>query len=187
MSISEKLVAISENVPKVYEAGKEAEKDSFWSVFQNNGKATSFYYACAYSRFDDTNFNPQYDFVASTTNNAFQNMFYNNKYLTDTKVGFDARNTTHIGGMFYNATALKTIRKLIADNSITNGGTNAFYNCISLEDIVIEGTLALSITFAQSSKLTAESIESIINSLSATTSNLTLTLNLIAVNSAFQT
>ena len=38
MSIAEKLTAIAENVPKVYEAGQKSEYDRFWDAYQNNGK-----------------------------------------------------------------------------------------------------------------------------------------------------
>lgn len=37
MSIAEKLTTIAENVPKVFEAGKEAENNKFWSLYTQNG------------------------------------------------------------------------------------------------------------------------------------------------------
>lgn len=40
MSISEKLVAVSENVLKVFEAGKKAEYDAFWDNYQDYGNRT---------------------------------------------------------------------------------------------------------------------------------------------------
>lgn len=46
MSIAEKLTTVAENVPKVYEAGQQAEYDRFWDSFQQNGKRNNYY--CAF-------------------------------------------------------------------------------------------------------------------------------------------
>ena len=42
MSIAEKLNAVAENEKKVYDAGKQAEYNDFWDVYQQNGKRTNY-------------------------------------------------------------------------------------------------------------------------------------------------
>ena len=62
MSIAEKLTAIAENVPKVYEAGKKAEYDKFWDENQDYGTRTT--YSSAYmgnNGWTKDNFYPKYD------------------------------------------------------------------------------------------------------------------------------
>ena len=65
----------------------------------------------------------------------------------------------------------------------------AFYYCSRLTEVrfVHGSVIAAAIQFQQSTKLSHASIESIINALSDTTSGLTVTLSLAAVNSAFET
>ena len=67
MSFQEKLTKIAENTPKVYdagiEAGKKAERDAFWEVFQKGGKRTNYYQAFAYGFFNLTTFYPKYDMM----------------------------------------------------------------------------------------------------------------------------
>lgn len=65
--------------------------------------------------------------------------------------------------------------------------TSMFIYCSLLEDIAFEGTIANSIAFSHSIKLSKASIENIINHLSNTTSGLTVTLSQTAVNNAFTT
>jgi hypothetical protein len=175
MSIAEKLTTVAENVPKVYEAGQQAERERFWGGFQNYGEPQNYYYGCSYGKFKDAYYDPIYDFVA-TSGNAFQNMFYNNKYITDTKVGFDARKTTSIGAMFYDASKIKTIRKLIVGSNVNSGGNNAFYGCTSLENITMQGTIVQSMNFGWSPLLSEASIDSIISCLKNLTGSTALTL-----------
>ena len=165
MSIAEKLTTVAENVPKVYEAGKQAERDSFWDTFLSKGQANSYYYAFAYNRFTDETFNPTYDIVGNSANSSVQNMFYNTTKITDTKVTIDARNTNHIGGLFYKASNLKTVRKIIIDSGVESGGNNAFYGCSSLENIAFEGEIAQNVSFGDSPLLSDASVDNIIEHL----------------------
>ena len=179
----------SEGVQKGYglgfEEGKAAEREKFWERFQNKGEARAYYYAFSYNRFDDETYNPRYVIVCNSSGNAAQNMFYNSTLITDTKVPIDARATSHIGAIFYNAKGLKTVCKLIVNSGVKSGGNNAFYGCSSLENIAFEGEIALNIDFRWSTFLKKASIESIINALSAKESGLTVTLSETAVNNAF--
>ena len=94
----------------------------------------------------------------------------------------NAPGSTHI---FANAWAsLKKIEKVIVNPNTTY--KSWFYNDTGLEEIRIEGTIGqngFDIHF--STKLSRESIESIINALSDTTSGLTVTLSEAACKKAF--
>ena len=68
MSISDKLITISENQQKVYNAGKKLQYDEFWDNFQDYGRRKK--YKNAFLNADDIDvntgwnektFNPKYD------------------------------------------------------------------------------------------------------------------------------
>ena len=202
MSIAEKLTTIAENVDKVYDAGKKAEYDAFWDRFQGN--QSSYAYAFSGRGWDDTTFRPKYNIV--TSGSATNNMFCNSnivdldKILKEQNVTMDVSLSVRVDYMFYycrllemvpeitfgascgnisymfnNCDKLKRIKGLILPNK-TLTATNVFNNCTSLEEITIGGTIAFSMDIHWSTNLTADSIKSIIEHLSDTSSGLTLTL-----------
>ena len=170
---------------KGYEAGVKAEYDKFWDAFQYNGNRKNYSYAFYQSYWNDTTYNPKY--AINGTNLQF---CFRYAGITDTKVDIDLRNTTTengVSGIFSNASKLKTIRKLIVDEA-TPFATNIFSECEALEDLTIEGIIGQNnFKVSASTKLSRDSIVSIINALSATTSGLTVTLSNTAVNNAFET
>lgn len=116
-------------------------------------------------------------------------MFYTNKAFTHIPI-VSAESSTALTAVFYNATSLIEIEKLI----LKEDGTNTFAEtqswnypfgiCSSLRHIVIEGVIGNTVTF-QWSPLTKESITSVINALSPTVTGKTLTLNKSAKEAAF--
>lgn len=98
---------------------------------------------------------------------------------------------TNLNSTFHQCTALKSIEKLIlkADGTNTfqnNSYDRPFYSCSALEHMIVEGVIGKSNFNVQwSTKLDKESIVSIVNALSPTTSGLTVTLSKTAVNNAF--
>lgn len=164
--------------------GKEAEYDAFWDVFQNYGDAygANYYYAFAYDRFTDENFNPKYDIICSSAVASARSIFYGSNTITDTKKPIRVLGNNMLA-TFYNSKALVTIRKLIVNTNITYSTT--FDGCSSLQNIEFEGTIGKDISFKDSAKLTKASITDIINALSNTTSGMTLTLSGIALTNAF--
>lgn len=188
MTIEERLNIIAENVPKVYangvEDGKIAERKAFWGGFQNNGNPTSYSYAFRTARWTDSIYNPEHDIVLSNAGdlgNAF-----NGSVITDTKKPIIFLSGGNASNAFYNATAMKTIRPITVVEGVVFGDT-CFYRCVSLENISFNGTLDSSINLQWSTKLNRNSIMSVINALSTTTSGLTVTLSKTAVNKAFET
>ena len=90
-------------------------------------------------------------------------------------------------GIFDSCTALKTVDKIVieGDKQSSTYWSYAFNNCKALENIVFEGVISNKVSFTQSTKLSKDSIISIINALSSTTSSLTVSLSKTAVNNAF--
>ncbi len=109
MSIAEKLIAVAENVPKVYEAGMSAEWHRFWDAFQLNGTRTA-YVNAFYSAGDgaagggwtDELFKPKYDIKPV---GACENIFFRVGAKDFTKNGcgveIDFSQATNFNGAFY--------------------------------------------------------------------------------------
>lgn len=179
--MAEKLTTIAENEQRVYDAGKQAERDAFWSVYQPSSRR-SYLYAFAGEGWNDRTYHPIGDLIV--THNA-QNM-YSYSGITDTKVTINASSSslTNFYHVFANATKLRTIR-LLKVSPITTLH-NAFTACTALESITIQGTIGKAANFKWC-PLTKESILNVIEALSDTTSGLTVTFNTSAVNTAFET
>lgn len=182
MSIAEKLQTIAENEQRVYDAGKQAEYDKFWDIFQNYGEPTNYYYGLAYGKFTDENYNPKYPIncIPNATTSSMD-IFYNAP-ITDTKVAIYAGGS--IQAAFYGCKQLKTIRKIVL-NKDTNIST-AFYQTTALEDITIEGEIGKTCEMGGCISLTKKSITHLISVLSDGQPN-TITLSKTAVNNAFET
>lgn len=156
MSIAEKFEVIAD---AVYEKGKEAEYDSFWDKYQNQGNKTNYTYAFYSTRWDDTIYNPKYDIIASNANNIFSQTGIKN-----TLVPIDITNVTggNSAGMFQYTSKLETIKKLIVNEDSVY--LNCFVSCTNLKNITFEGTIGRSISFADS-PLTVKSMKNVIEHL----------------------
>jgi hypothetical protein len=174
MSVAEKLTQIADNQQRVYNAGLSAGGvyyDRFWDNYQNYGDRRNYEFAFSGAGWNDESYNPKYPIIATET--AFR--MFDDTNVTDTKVDINIGTTT--GCLFENATKLVTIRKLILANGSPNGNSWFSY-CYALKNITFEGTIGASISFKECSKLTNESIQSIIEHLKdltgLTTQNLIL-------------
>lgn len=136
-----------------------------------------------------------------------QYAFQDNNVITDFIASKTLRTKTP-NGLFFDCINLKTVSgldKMITGIVITdlfNGcrsledagtinfegifyATRTFAGCIALKEIRIVGTIEISLDFKDSTLLSKESIASIVNALSQTTSGLTITFSKTAVNNAF--
>lgn len=169
----------------VYIAGKKAEYDKFWDSYQENGKRGNYSYSFFGLGWNDELFMPKYPIDCRYVCTGI----FSSTRITDTKVNMTfapVNEDNNSASVFSNASKLKTIRKLIIDNTAANVKfLNWFTQCIALESITIEGEIKNSFNI-QYSPLNRESITSIVKALSDTVSA-TLTLNLAAVNKAFET
>ena len=136
MSIAEKLTTVAENVPKVYEAGQEAEYDRFWDSFQANGSRTYCTYMFAGPGWNDEIFKPKYNIKPSGgVAGMFRTSLIANmkKCLEDAGVTVDLSASTSVNTAFAYCSALTTLPKL--DFSSATTSTQAFYECAALETI----------------------------------------------------
>lgn len=204
MSTADKLQTIAENVPKVYKAGKQAQHDILWDAIQDNGNRVIYNYAFT-GAWTKEAFKPQYDMKPTHAYRMFHNCQINDdlvEILKECGVELDFSNTsgennyiftnslfTRLGVInttsmstisqtFMNAKAV-TIDKLILKEDGTQNFVATFTGAWQLENITIEGKIGQDVIFNNCTKLTHDSLMSIINALynySGTSTTKTLTL-----------
>lgn len=186
------------------------ERNRFWDSYQAKGNRTDYDSAFRMNWNDDV-FYPKYDITPTNLNNAFFDAKISNlkgileeqgvqlntsqcpyftyafrsSYITQLPE-IDASSTTSLTLTFYYMENLTSIDKLIVTEKLTSYNST-FYGCSNLENLIIEGTIAGNISLYASKKLSKDSIISIINALSLTTSELTVTFSSVAVKTAFDT
>lgn len=185
MTITEKLERAKADIDAVHDAGVsegiKSAYDAFWDVFQNKGAPRQYNNAFC-TGWTDENYNPKYP-ITIPENTGLTYLYAYNTSVTDTKVTITAPYTTIY--MFYWMANCHTIRKLVVTPSTTFEG--AFYYCLKLKNITIEGVIANNVDLQWSTVLSKASIQNVIGVLSTTASGKTLTLSKTAVNNAFTT
>lgn len=211
--ISDKEIA--EQIPSVFDAGKQEGYDTFWDIFQQNGNRTDYLYGFSGIGWNRNTFMPKYDMYPTSINTGFHSLnrsdndwetFDMVEHLANLGVVLDTSQCTNLTAAFmWMRTARLGVIDCRACNSDLNNTfaqgkiktidklilkeentfPNTFTKQAELTNITIEGTIGNSIDFQYSTKLTKASIESIINALSDTASGKTLTLSHDAVTNAF--
>ena len=189
MSVAEKLTIIAENMPKVYEAGQQSEYDRFWDIYQENGVRTMYNRAFGNAGWTSEIYKPKYPMqptsaVAMYQNCAiegpididfsqctdFQQTFQDAKQITSLGI-IDTRNAPALPRTFQSMQGCVSIQKLILKDDGSQTFINPLAYCSNLMDIVIEGTIGNNgFTVFQATKLSHDSLMSIINALQDKTS-----------------
>ena len=154
-----KTSEMPDGVESVYNAGQKAEYDRFWDNYQQNGNRTNYADAFFNLGWNDETYQPKYNIVI--VGNGYACMSYS--IITNTKVNIDISKATSVTNFFAHCIRLNTIQKLVVSEDITYNGM--FSGCTALENITIEGVIGNDIDFKDCSKLTHESLMSIINAL----------------------
>lgn len=199
---------------EVYEAGKLSGQDAFWNIILWNGERTDFSYAFAgwnseYIRPPQKvvptdvktrrqTFNgirstkrlekEYFDFSQSPKGrNTQESYYYTFADSPDLEVIEDIgiNNAYSLSSVFRNCKKLHTIECIYPDADTIY--QDAFANCNSLVYLRVNGTIGQDGFDVRWCPLDKESIESIMNALSTTTTGLTVTFSKNAVNSAFET
>lgn len=188
MTIAEKLTAIAENEQKVFEAGKKAEYDAFWGAYQNEGRRRDYYCGFTGTGWTNETFKPKYDMKPTNAYQMFRSAHVSKDLVDDFEVDVDFSECTNmqyvfmfswfsrvgvvdtrlaasLQGLFQNNTYTKTVDKLVLKTEGTQTFLNAFSGSTALESITIEGAIGNNIDFSACSKLTHDSLMSIINHL----------------------
>ncbi len=187
MSIAEKLTLIAENGQKVFDAGKRAEYDRFWDIFQDYGKRKAYANSFGGAGWTDALFKPKYDIETTDAYMMFRNTAITDLTNAGIRITFKPSNMqytfqyasqlTHIGVLdlstmtvkgldstFYSCAVLHTIDKIILNESGTNTFGGTFTGCHRLQNIVFEGVIGNNIAFPVS-PLSTESMNSIFSCL----------------------
>ena len=183
MSIADKLQTVAENQQKVYDAGKQAEYDRFWDLYQDNGNRADYRYAFAGHGWNDDTFNPKYPLVCTNTKGIFQSskisevssliktgMNVNGsefEYSGVKKIGF-LKLSGVLDRTFFQCQNLTTIETL---EVTPQSADYAFHYASALENINWVGSIACNINLTYSPNLTVESAISIINCLESLLDN----------------
>lgn len=211
MTRDEQFEVIEENVPKVYEAGKKAEYDRFWDLYQTKGVPGMHHGAFAGSRWNDDTFYPKYDIhmrygssyafffnqvtdivarlkecgvkLSTKEANNLNNAFNSIKSTTLPTIDVTGE-PTKTSSLFAGSTLLKTIEKIVVNKKATY--SYWFSQCYALENVVFEGEIGNNLDMQACTLLSKESIESVITHLSDTATGKTLSLSKAAVEKAFE-
>ena len=203
MNIAEKTLRLKQDFDDVFEAGKKAEYDGFWDMFQDGGNRTN--YTGAFRDWTATTINPKYpirttslyeifsncgklealpELISANENGAFNSCYTAFQMCLKLKsIDIDVINSATASSAwtstFRYCQELVSIKKLgVLESQPFN---RTFDYCVSLENITIDGTIGQNgFDIHWSTRLSADSLESIINALSTTTTGLTITLPSVA-------
>lgn len=196
---------------RAFEAGKKSEYDAFWDTYQDYGNLKDYNGMFSGGRWKETIFRPKYDIKPS----RIERMFHSNRLanikqtLESLNVKFDTSECITFTQAFQGSSTAE-LPRIDLTNAITDvsmsysfqGGkflelhlivseatrySNSFNNLGLLSKFMVEGVIGQNGLNLRWSPLDKPSLTSIINALSTTTTGLTVTLRLDAVNTAFET
>lgn len=144
----------SEGETAGFSSGQEAEYNSFWDSYQNNGNRTNYQYAFSYNGWTNECYNPKYDIVCSGTGGRA--IFVYNQIITDTKVKITFDTTADQA--FNWCTSLQKTTIEVNENTKFS---NTFYNCTSLADLTVDGVIGQNGFDVSACPLTVASLKSI--------------------------
>lgn len=149
--------------------GMQTEYNRFWDAYQNNGNVVIGHGMFSGDQWNDATYQPKYPIKVSLGTQLFHNAL-----ITNTVVPVDISGAA--GEKYFNyCINLVIIPKLIVNENTTF--SSAFSYCSKLEEIRFEGVIGKSIDLHWSTRLSADSMASIIGCLSPTATNVTLTIS----------
>ena len=189
-------------VVEVYESGKQSEYDTFWDAFQNNGNRTNYQYAFQSPGWNANNLKPKYDMHPKNADYMFTNFPTNVDFVEQlngvvldfsqatamrnlfsgayiTRIGVvDTRSCTTLNNLFGYCSNLRAIDKLILKEDGSQSFTNLFISPTNVTNITIEGVIGKNgFNIGACIYLSKDSVTSIVNALSTTTTGLTVTIS----------
>lgn len=191
------------------EQGEQAEWSAFWDKYQDYGNRTDYnMYVGAFNGdyWTDEIFKPKYPIAPTNAQQMFRRTGITD--LTKEGVILDFSKCVNMNDAFAYLThpiklpvidmsSATSCSATFSDSkntelSLITSEKTVFHNitfsgCTALVNLIISGVIACAFNVQYSTKLSRESIESIINALSTTTTGLTATFSKTAVNKAFAT
>ena len=199
-----------------YDTGYVQAYDDYWTAYHTNTEMANGRHRFYGWEINEKTFRPQQDFTvtafyrmfcytkgefdlvelcekrgvkmvlkAATINDSME-VFGQSEVVRIGEVDLSVGTGNYWQNTFGNCKKLHTIEKLVLSEKVYP--YSSFLNCYELKNLTIEGTIGQNNFNVQwSTKLSKESIISIINALSETTSGLSVTLSKTAVDKAFET
>ena len=197
-----------------YREGSQHERSAFWNTYQDGGLRRDYEGAFAGNGWTADTLKPMWNITPSSMNQMFfanknqldlvsvleaagvvldtsqawnmSNVFAYSHFVRVGIIDFTSAPASAVS-TFNSATKLVTIDKIILGNKAYTF-TAWFNNCTSLVNLTIEGVISSSGFDVQySSLLSKDSLISIVNALSSTTSDLWIRVSKTAVDNAFET
>ena len=160
MSIAEKLETVADNMPRVFEAGKDSEYNSFWDAYVNTIPLGYSVYRFAGSGWKDSTFKPNKNLVFI---NAITGLFRNSnitnlkKCLSDCGVTLDTSRAIEMNYAFSYGTNkyLPKISVVSAGNKLQYlcGETDSSNHLVSIDEIEVAETNTFNSSFNYCKKL----------------------------------
>ncbi len=197
------LDEMEEAINQVYDKGLENGGKQLWDILTDNGTRKTYERFFFYSNFEEIN--PPYKLILQSSYGGGMYMFAYNKKLKRVGDIFDFKNSIEcrymfsnctnleeinikdfkVGrfeSMFYKCEKLKTITNLTFSTLYYDSSGYAFHYCYALENVGFAGVIRAPMNLSHSSKLTIESLKSLITHLfnwaeQGTTKTYTLTLS----------
>ena len=184
------LDQMPEEIKGIETGGGDNHYDTFWDNYQQNGERKHYYNGFGGQGWTDETFYPKYNIVSTSSQSMFQYALITDlvQRLKDCGVTLDTSQSTSMGYIFGNMnnittiphisfakvtgtqaycfhgdSKLHTIEKLTLKKELKY--TNFLTGCNFLENLTIEGEIGTNFTLVNSSKLTTESVNSVINAL----------------------
>ena len=151
MSIAEKLTTVAENMPKVYEAGQDAERTTFWNKTQKEGNREDYEYAFTGVGWTNDNYKPEHTIRGAITN-AFRKSRFTNTLVPIVVVGGTAN--------AFNVSYVTTIPSI--DLTEATNTSTCFNQASRLVDVTFIGTIPTTINMQFASGLSVASMKSAI-------------------------
>lgn len=198
-SINIPLAQKNDSLEAVLNGGEGSDKswyDKFWDAVQDNGKRTNYYGAFGYSNYKLGVFKPKYPLQPTSANRMFVATTIelgDNEYLEmDLSKCTDAywmfRNTkvkrigkcdltmitTSLEGTFSLLSQTTEIKEIVSKSSLVY--SNTFMGSSNLEKVTFSGEIGSNLSLNSCTRLTHDSLMSVINCLIEVSSTKTLTL-----------
>lgn len=210
-TIAENMVHLQNVTKKWFDRGRDYEQQEFWDAFQDKGNRTHYTYGFAGRGWTEENLIPKYKNIQPTTCTG---MFFNNtipdlvEHFENHGITLDFSKSTSVYDAFsststrrlpsLNISSAGSALTMFAYNSsleeiaglecgANNSFSSTFAGCSALVKVIFSGTIANNISLSDSKNLSKESITSLINTLSSSSSvsGKSVTLSKTAVNGAF--
>lgn len=188
-------IEMPEMVAHVFEAGKQSEYDRFWDSYQENGKRGNYQWAFAGIGWNDQNFKPKHDIIA-TWGYSGSDMFHSSE-ITDLKQALDNSGTeldtskSNYMSAFIQGSLITRCPKISIENCKTSSSTSymfalspietieklvvsaetyfepsTFRECTKLKNLTVEGAIGRNnLDVHWSAELTRDSLLTILNAL----------------------